>query len=177
MISIRPIQLKDLPAYQHWSQPHHAHHSFNAPYVNKNSSEEIAQLIHEIEYDLRKGKDALPDRKMIVDPNENLIGEVTYYWKSIETNWMEVGIIIFDETYWGRSLGTQALKLWITELFKSHPELVRIGLSTWSGNTGMVKVARKLGMKQEACYQNALIVNGSYFDSVSFGLLREEWAS
>lgn len=175
MISIRSISLNDLKAYEHWSQPMHAYHSLNGPYYAKKSADDVSIYIHELQQKIQRGGDALPNKKMIVDPNNNLIGEVSYHWRSIETNWMEIGIVIFDESYWGRGLGEQSLKLWITELFREHTEIARIGLSTWSGNTGMIKLAAKLGMRQEACYQNARIVNGQYYDSVSYGLLREEW--
>ena len=175
MISIRSITLGDLKAYEHWSQPAHAYQEFNGPYYIKKSTEEVSIYINDLKDKLQNGGDALPFRKMIVDPNNNLIGEVSYTWRSIETSWMEVGIIIFDESYWARGLGTQALKLWITELFKEHTDIVRIGFSTWSGNHGMMKLAAKLGMRQEACYLNARIVRDQYYDSVSYGLLREEW--
>lgn len=175
MISIRSIRLTDLKAYEHWSQPIHSYHSFNGPYYRKKTSEEISDYIYNIQQKLEANEDPLPRKKMIVDPSDNLIGEVSWHWKSEETNWMEIGIVIFDESYWARGLGQQALKLWITDLFNTYHQLVRIGLSTWSGNTGMIKLAVKLGMRQEACYQNARIVNGQYYDSVSFGLLKEEW--
>lgn len=165
----------DLKAYEHWCQPNHAYHRFNGPYFPKKSSDDVSLYIHKLSKHLQSGENPLPTKKMIVDPNNSLIGEVSYNWRSRETNWMEVGIIIFDESYWGRGLGTEALKLWISELFKKHSDIVRIGFSTWSGNHGIMKIAAKLGMKQEACYQNARIVNGQYYDSVSYGLLREEW--
>ena len=88
---------------------------------------------------------------------------------------MEIGILIFDEKNWGKGIGFGALKLWISELFADHQEIVRIGLTSWSGNNGMMKLAQKLGMQQEACYRRARIVNGNYYDSVSYGILREEW--
>ena len=174
MINIRSITRDDLKAYAHWCQPMHAYHSFNEPYYPKRSEEEVLDYIYEILQRLEAGEEGLPKRKMIVDPNDNMIGEVSYKWRSIETNWMEIGIVIFDESYWGRGLGTAALKLWISELFKTK-DITRIRFSTWSGNAGMIKLAAKLGMRQEACYQNARIVNGEYYNSVSYGLLREDW--
>lgn len=39
----------------------------------------------------------------------------------------------------------------------------------------MVKLAEKLGLKLEARYRKARIVAGTYYDSVSYGILREEW--
>ncbi|MDK2865955.1 MAG: hypothetical protein PWP51_105 [Clostridiales bacterium] len=56
-----------------------------------------------------------------------------------------------------------------------NKELVGIGLTTWSGNQRMMALAEKLGLKKEAVYRKARIVKGEYFDSVSYGILRDEW--
>jgi len=40
---------------------------------------------------------------------------------------------------------------------------------------GMIKLARKLGFQQEACFRKARIVDGKYYDGLGFGILREEW--
>jgi len=39
----------------------------------------------------------------------------------------------------------------------------------------MIRLALKLGMIEEARFRNARIVLGNYYDSVSYGILREEW--
>ena len=65
--------------------------------------------------------------------------------------------------------------MWIEQIFDEKRKIVRLGLSTWSGNIGMIKLAQKLGMIKEAEYRNARIINGEYFDSVSYGILRSEW--
>lgn len=88
---------------------------------------------------------------------------------------MEIGIVIFNEEYWGKGIGSTALKIWINEIFSENPKLVRLGLSTWSGNKRMMKLAEKLKLKKEAVYRKARIVNEQYYDSVSYGILREEW--
>ena len=46
-------------------------------------------------------------------------------------------------------------------------ELLRLGISTWLGNLGILKLAEKLGMKIEVEYRKARIVNGELFDTVS----------
>jgi len=38
----------------------------------------------------------------------------------------------------------------------------------------MIELAKKLGVQKEAEYRKARIVNGKYFDSISYGILREE---
>lgn len=83
--------------------------------------------------------------------------------------------MIFNDDFWNKGIGYSALKLWIKEVFNQREEIVRIGLTTWSGNYGMVKLAEKIGMKEEARYRNARIVNNHYYDSVSYGMLKEEW--
>jgi putative hydrolase of HD superfamily len=88
---------------------------------------------------------------------------------------MEVGIVIFNENYWGNGIGYKALKLWIDEIFTENPKLIRLGLSTWSGNLRMMRLAEKLGLKKEAVYRKARIVDNQYYDSVSYGILKEEW--
>ena len=58
---------------------------------------------------------------------------------------------------------------------ETKEEIVRLGISTWSGNIGMIKLAKKVGMKKEAEYRNARIIKGQYFDAVSYGILKTEW--
>jgi len=117
-------------------------------------------------------------RKIIVIADlvsDKLIGVVNSYWESQETNWLNMGIGIYDDSLWGQGLGLEAMKLWINYLFDAHSEIVRLGFMTWSGNEGMIKLGQKLGMKEEARFRKARIVNGEYFDSLGFGILREEW--
>ena len=39
----------------------------------------------------------------------------------------------------------------------------------------MMKLAEKLGLKKEAIYRKARIVESEYYDSISYGVLKEEW--
>ena len=61
-------------------------------------------------------------------------------------------------------------------LYSRHiPDIVRLDLRTWSGNTGMMRLAEKLGYKLEAVFRKARIVEGTYYDGLGYGVLREEW--
>ena len=121
-------------------------------------------------------KNVFKNKKLIANEDtDEIIGQVNWYLESQETLWMEIGIAIFNENYWGLGIGGEALKMWIDEVFKENPKLIRIGLSTWSGNKRMMKLAEKLGLKKEAVYRKARIVNNEYYDSVSYGILKEEW--
>jgi len=85
-----------------------------------------------------------------------------------------MGIGIYDPKYWSKGFGTRALKLWIHHLFNTLP-LVRVGYTTWSGNHRMIKVGEKLGMTMEARLRKCRFYDGTYYDSIRMGLLREEW--
>ncbi|AEY66829.1 GNAT family N-acetyltransferase [Clostridium sp. BNL1100] len=176
-IILRELELKDLEDYLYWNHPSHEFHKFNGPYFEKNNEEELIKEIDEMRVLLLNGhKNVLTNQKIIADKDtDELIGRVNWYWKSKDTLWMEVGIVIFNEKYWGHGIGYKALKMWINEIFDQRHELVRIGVSTWSGNEWMIKLAEKLGMKREAVYRKARIVDNKYYDSVSYGILREEW--
>jgi len=174
---LRTLRLDDIESYKYWTHPSRKYHKYNGPYFKHAREDEHSKNVKNLKNRLEAGeKNVLGNRKIIADlESGEIIGLVNWYWKSEETKWLEVGIVIFNENYWGIGIGYEALKLWINEIFINQGELVRIGLSTWSGNTRMVKLAQKLGLKKEAEYRKARIVDGKYFDSVSFGILREEW--
>jgi len=176
MIKLRRILEKDLLSYRRLNHPSRLFHEYNGPYFERESLDDLDKRICQMRLDFKSGKDVKKQAMMIVDScDDDLIGEVSYYWKSKETNWMEIGVVIFNEAYWGQAIGYHALCLWINQVFEDFPSLVRLGLTTWSGNERMMKLAEKLGMIQEACYRQARIYQGKYYDSVSYGILKEEW--
>ena len=176
-VVLRDIELKDLDEYTFWNHPSREFHKWNGPYFSHETEEELQLRVQKIKKCiLAKKNSALGKKKLITNSmSDEIIGEVNWYWRSKETMWIEVGIIIFNEKYWGKGIGSVALPLWINELFAKFPALVRIGLSTWSGNARMMRLAEKIGLQKEAVYKKARIVDGKYFDSVSYGILKEEW--
>lgn len=174
---LRELEIKDLEDYFYWNHPSREFHKFNGPYYGRKNEEELRKQIDELRLQLLNGeKSVLKSKKLIANKDtDEIIGQVNWYWKSQETLWMEIGIVIFNENYWGNGIGYIALKMWINEMFTQKQELIRLGLSTWSGNERMMKLAEKLGLKKEAVYRKARIVNNQYFDSVSYGILKEEW--
>lgn len=126
--------------------------------------------------DYLKTKDTVVNQedKWIIEVDGKVIGTVSFYWEHKPSNWLEMGIGIYDPNYWSGGFGTRALKLWINHLFNTLP-LVRVGYTTWSGNHRMIKVGEKLGMTMEARLRKCRFYNGNYYDSIRMGLLREEW--
>ncbi|MEL7385008.1 MAG: GNAT family protein, partial [Pseudomonadota bacterium] len=76
--------------------------------------------------------------------------------------------------YWDRGVGFSALVPWISHIFDTQ-DIERVGLTTWSGNPRMMRCAEKLGMQQEARIRKVRYYQGEYYDSVKYGVLREEW--
>ena len=111
----------------------------------------------------------------LIEVGNNPVGRVSYYWECEETRWLEMGVIIYDSRYWSIGIGRQALRLWISHLF-SKLEIARVGLTTWSGNIRMMVCAEKLGLKLEARLRKVRYYQGEYYDSIKYGILREEWA-
>ncbi|MGE8207307.1 GNAT family N-acetyltransferase [Heyndrickxia sp. NPDC080065] len=110
----------------------------------------------------------------VITVNEVVCGIVSYYYEDEQKRWLEIGIVIHEGHNWGRGIGTRALELWINHIFNTLP-LVRVGLTTWSGNERMIRVGEKLGMQMEARIRKVRFYEGNYYDSIRMGVLREEW--
>ena len=106
-----------------------------------------------------------------------MIGQVSWYWISEETNWPALGIVIYDPQNWRKGIGNEALGLWSDYLLQAQPLFMRLDLRTWSGNAGMMRLVQKLGFKEEARFRNARLVDGQYYDGLGYGVLRDEWAA
>lgn len=171
---LRPISITDLEAYRKEIAPDRAYHRLNGPYFGLPTNKDQDEKIEAIRQALTTGETS-PFQIIANENKVSILGEVSYYWKDKRTDWLEVGILIFDERNWGKGIGAHILPLWISHILRERPNLPRIGLTTWSGNPGMMKLASRIGLKQEACYHKARIFEGQHYDSVSYGILRENW--
>ncbi|MBE2181847.1 MAG: GNAT family N-acetyltransferase [Anaerolineae bacterium] len=178
-IALRDWQVADLEIYRFWTAPDHLWQQLDAPYYAKPTAEESEASIASVKSAITAGKWPHPRRRMVIaDRNsDSCIGQVSWYWISEETYWPAVGIVIYDPTYWGQGKGFEALGLWSDYLFGSQPEFARLDLRTWSGNSGMMRLAGKLGYQLEARFRKARIVIGEYYDGLGYGILREEWTA
>lgn len=176
-IKLRDIQIKDLENYRHWQIGERKWKEFDGPYYKKPNEEEVDIFIEKLKARIEENNWTTPrQRQVIADlQTDQFIGIVSWYWQSKETQWKSIGIIIYNENYWNKGMGYDALKLWVDYLFNVNEKLVRLDLRTWSGNKRMIHCAKKLGFVEEACFRKARIVDGNYYDSIGMGILREEW--
>ncbi|MES4887713.1 GNAT family protein [Streptomyces sp. NPDC096012] len=85
-----------------------------------------------------------------------------------------VGITIGERDRWGGGHGSEALALLLGHLFGTC-RLRRVDLDTWSGNERAIRAFRGLGFVEEGRRRAAVRVGEEWYDTVEFGLLREEW--
>lgn len=176
-VRLRDWSLDDLDSYAHWLKPSHQWHELDGPYYAKATTDEIPGIIEKIRTRISENKFSDPRSRLIIAESAQnaMIGEVSRYWISEETNWLAAGIVVYDPLLWGQGYGYEALGLWTDYLFRSLPQIVRLDLQTWSGNAGMMGLAAKLGYQLEGRFRKARIVIGEYYDALSYGILREEW--
>ncbi|ATH95013.1 GNAT family N-acetyltransferase [Bacillus glycinifermentans] len=115
-----------------------------------------------------------PPRYAAIEIDGRFKGTISYYWECRPTRWLECGIVIYDPQFWNGGYGTEAVKLWVGYLFE-NTEVARIGMTTWSGNARMMKCAEKAGFTLEGRLRKVRYYDGVYYDSIRYGILREEW--
>ena len=176
-VSLRDWRLGDLGSYSRWLAPGHRWQQLDGPYHAKPSAGQVHQIVNRKREAIEAGDLPTPRENLTISFREEgeFLGMVTRAWESRETNWLTVGIVVFDPACWGRGVGHEALGLWSQCLFDEMPEIIRLDLRTWSGNAGMMRLALKLGYSEEARFRKARIVDGKYYDGLGYGVLREEW--
>jgi RimJ/RimL family protein N-acetyltransferase len=166
---IRPIEARDLeklweliykeaaPEWKKWDAPYFPHHPIPFEKFMETSPTWVGK-----------------ENRWVISVNEVVCGVVSYYFEDEQSIWLELGIVIHESANWNNGIGTRALKLWLHHLFNTLP-LVRVGLTTWSGNKRMIRVGEKIGMQVEARIRKVRYYDGNYYDSIRMGMLREEW--
>lgn len=106
---------------------------------------------------------------------DRVIGLVTGYWEDGSLKqWLDMGILLYDANLWGQGIGSYVLRQWIDELFNLFPYLPHLSFTTWSGNEGMQRIGEKCHMQKEGVIRKVRYWEGNYYDSVKYGILREE---
>ncbi|KEO85238.1 GNAT family N-acetyltransferase [Tumebacillus flagellatus] len=175
-VILRDLTPDDVPVIWHWrfEAEDREHEKWNGPYgpVPFESLDDLTVRMEQgLFSETAEGKFR---SQLVIEADGKLIGTVNAYWVDERTKWLEIGIVIFDSRYWSGGYGTEAFGLWMTYLF-ANLDIVRLGISTWSGNERMMRLAAKWGMIEEGRIRRARIVRGDYYDSIKMGILREEW--
>lgn len=172
MIELKQIKETDLPIIHDigYTEEMPFWATMNAPYFNEYKQVDLEEFLKtEAAYYLKD------EGVAGIYLNDVIIGMVSCYWESKATRWLEMGIVIYQESKLRKGYGREAMRLWIQKCFSNYPEIERVGMTTWSGNTGLIALAQRLGMQEEARIRKVRYYEGVYYDSMKYGILRSEW--
>lgn len=163
--------LDDIPLLLKWNKAENQAKLFDAPWEKKEADDDfIARMTKSIE----KEKSGRIFQGIITNLEKVPIGTVNSYGDKGNQDHRYVGIRICEDSLINKGLGTEALTLWIDYLFKTY-DLHHIGLETWSFNIRMIRVAEKLGFRDEGCERELRKWDGEWLDKIHYGILRKEW--
>ncbi len=102
--------------------------------------------------------------------NDRMIGTFTLFHISEKNRRAEVGYILNRE-FWGKGLGSEALKRIIDHCF-TDLDMVRLEADVDPQNEPSLKMLERHGFEREGYFRKRWFMRGEWFDSVMFGLLR-----
>ncbi len=172
-LQIRPLQLTELHDFWQlaFSDPHAEWTKWNGPYFHDQLPDEQTFV-----QDIGPREWLDNPYRWVIEYDHQLVGALSAYFVDGDSKrWLEVGITIYPTNLWGHHLGSRALTLWINHLFQEVTSLPHIGLTTWSGNQRMLAVSDHIGLKLEGRIRQVRYWQGQYYDSMKYGILRDEW--
>ncbi len=179
-IILRDMLETDIEDYVRWFTTETKWADTDAPWEPLESDEETERISWCKYYESVK---ELPDEvirwKFEVEWNGRHIGWVSSYPIDENCEWVDevkegqkiyhaIGIDICESDVWGKGIGTKALRAFIAYCFVNGWQ--EIFTQTWSGNTGMLKCAEKLGFKECRRNVNTREVNGQKYDGLTLRL-------
>ncbi len=86
----------------------------------------------------------------------------------------EIGYWVAPE-YWGRGVGTAALRAVTGHAFAAHSELRRIYAVPFFGNAASARILERVGYNCEGTMRQSVIKDGQVLDQWMYAILRHEW--
>jgi len=106
--------------------------------------------------------------------NDHHIGNIALQQISKKNQSAEFAILLGNPSTYGKGIGYEAGKLLMEYAFITL-KLHRLYCGTHGENSGMQKLALKLGMKKEGVRPDALFKNGQFADIVEYGILYNDY--
>ena len=166
----------DVDRWLYW-RTHGAWRKLDAPWEGVHdyvSAEKKAELRERFLEMCAKEPPELRGLAAIATPDGTPLGWVNRYHAKRNPDEWYVGIGIAEDGDWNRGLGTESLWLWVDYLF-ANSDFHRIGLTTWSFNPRMMRVAEKVGFLHEGTQREVREWEGEFLDCMQYGMLRREW--
>jgi RimJ/RimL family protein N-acetyltransferase len=113
-------------------------------------------------------------RCFTISVDEVPIGMIAHNKIDKDNKSTDIDIVIGHKDHWGKGYGTDALKTFVSYLFRWLC-LNRIWLATYVHNKRAISAYKKVGFKQEGILREDALISGQYVDSILFSILRSEW--
>lgn len=105
---------------------------------------------------------------------ERLIGFTTFSGLDPDNGSVLYHVTIGEREAWGRGLGTETTELMLGHAFE-RLGLHRVGLTVFAFNERAIRAYEKAGFHIEGRLREAVRREGSFWDEIAMGVLREEW--
>jgi RimJ/RimL family protein N-acetyltransferase len=183
LLTLRAIERADLPR---WCQFNNDTEVELASGGDPPTPQSLARLEAEFEQNIgRGGKDGMTfaieaharptsDDPAAPPPPGIFIGQCALFNVNDTAHTCELGIIIGDKAYWGRSYGREAVRLLLDYAFRLR-NFHKVFLTVQANNMRAIRSYEACGFAEEGRLRQHVWSNGQYFDLVYMGILREEW--
>ncbi len=110
----------------------------------------------------------------IYSTKDRLIGSVNLQDVNRYHNAAELGLMIGNTDYWGKSASKEAVSLVLNFAFDTL-KLNRVTGGSYSTNLGMNFTFKLLGFKREGVMRKSFLEGDKYIDGYRWGILSDEW--
>lgn len=111
---------------------------------------------------------------LIIDSENQIIGESVINEIDADSNSANFRIAIFNSANFGKGIGTEAIQMTLQFGFEKL-NLHRIELEVFSFNKRAYASYRKTGFVEEGRRREAVFINGEYHDAIIMGILHNEF--
>lgn len=171
-IYLTPITNYDLPQFAAWLSDFGLQRLVNPGMSVPQDVEELLNPDSWFQSDLKSEKCRMFAIRTLKD--NIFIGECGIVNLNMFAHSAEIGINIAHPEYRGKGYGAEAMVLVMRYGFEQL-NLNRVSLHVMSFNTRAIRLYEKLGFQVEAREREMFFHDGTYFDQLSMGILRNEW--
>lgn len=165
---LRPLTEEDVDGpYLEW---------FNDPEVCRFNGHYVYPYTREMAVEFVRRSQASPDLVLAVTVagDDRHIGNTSLQQVDSLSRSAEFAIVMGSKDHWGKGFALEAAQGLLAHGFDAM-NLRRIAAGTSAQNLPMIKLAQRLGMKEEGTRREAMFKDGKYHDVIEFGLLAEEF--
>jgi len=168
-VYLRGVERKDLEGdYFQWLNDYEVT-KFTEVGRFPNTKESMDEYYHEVAISGRHTFFAIIDKVTDLHIGNTKLGPIDWYHRKAT-----VGLMIGNKEYWGKSYGTEAMKLIVEYGF------IRLGLNKiWSAliytNKASQRMCENAGFIVEGCDRSSLLFRGDYYDALYVGITRDDF--